>query len=149
METKKAVVKTVRMSRDKTTAEPSKDQYGNYSFTVTFDNGDSGFHRSKEEVCFFKEGQEMEYAIEKKVGSTGKEYFNITRPKTGFQGRGGGSWQPKTPQQVKTEARSMLLRYAVDMFIEDKIAYDKIGETFQDLLVMYDGAVDSLTSGTA
>ena len=145
METKKAIVKKVVMSRDRTTAEPMKDSYGNYAFTVSFENGDSGFHRSKSDDCYFKEGQEAEYTYEKKTGQSGKEYVSISRPKT-FQGGGNQKWQPKTPQQVKTEARSMLLRYAVDLFIADKIPYEKIKESFDDLLTMYDGAVDDLTA---
>lgn len=152
METKKSVVKSVTMSRDKTTAEARKDSYGNYAFTVAFENGDVGFHTSKtDNPSYFTVGQEAEYTIETLTGKTGNPYNKIKRPSSGFQPGGGGGqkWQPKTPQQVKTESRSMLVRYAVDLFIADKIPYEKISETYKDLIVMYDASVDELTSGTA
>ena len=149
---KKAVVKGVKpyLKGGKQVA----DEYGNFTFTVTFDNNDCGFYTTKSDKAEpFVVEQEAEYEIEEKEGRNGK-YFKIKRPNQGkgnWSGGGGKTYTPKTPEQIKFEtrlgARSMVLRYACDLFIADKIKYEEIGATYDTLLGLYDGAIADITLG--
>lgn len=125
------------------------DQYGNYTFTVTMDNNDCGYARSKDQNnSYFAVGREVEYTIEQRQGKNGA-FYSISRPKTNFQGKGG--YVPKTPEQIKLEtrlnARSMILRYAVDVFIGGKIERAAVREMYEELIAMYDAAIDDIPLG--
>ena len=133
------------------------DERGNYTFTVTFDNNDCGYYSTRSaEAEPFVVDQEAEYEIEKKVGKSGKDYFKITRPNQnkGYGGGGYGSkaaYVPKPPEQIKQEtrlnARSMLMRYAVDLWMADKIKNTEIKETYDMLTNIYDDSITDITLG--
>lgn len=77
METKTERVKAVKPCG-------KQDNYGNYSYIVDFENGDSGFFKTKTDQVGsigLIVGQEFEYTIEKKTSGAGKEYFVIGKPK--------------------------------------------------------------------
>ena len=77
---KSKVIKIVKMDK--------KDDYGNTSFIIEFENGDKGYYRSKnEDQKKFIVEQEAEYLIEEKTGKNNSKYFKITTPQTERQRR--------------------------------------------------------------
>ena len=131
------------------------DDYGNFTFTVAFENNDCGYYTTKSDKAEpFVVGEEAEYEVEEKDGKKGK-YFKIKRPqqnKGGWSGGGGKSaYVPKPPEQIKQEtrlnARSMLMRYAVDLWIADKITPEEIGSTYDMLTNIYDASITDITLG--
>ena len=139
------------LSRD---GKQATDDYGNFTFTVTFDNNDCGYYTTKSQTAEpFVVDQEAEYEIEEKDGKKGK-YFKVKRPqqnKGGWSGGGKSNYVPKPPEQIKQEtrlnARSMLMRYAVDLWIADKITPEEIGSTFDLLTNIYDASITDITLG--
>jgi hypothetical protein len=102
-----------------------KDSYGNTSFKITLDNGDSGFYNSKNEnQTAFVPQKEVEYNIEKKVGSTGREYFKITLPKSEQPFFRGGKPDPKV-QMI-----SFAASYTKDLVIAGKIDMQNFEKEF-------------------
>lgn len=136
--------------------QQTTDDYGNFTFTLTFDNNDCGYYSTKsKEAEPFIVGQEAEYEIEEKEGKGGKSYFKIKRPqqnKGAWTGGGGKStYIPKDPAQIKKEtqlnARSMLMRYAVDLWIADKIERKDIKEVYEQIVSIYDDSISDITLG--
>ena len=100
------------------------DNYGNHSFIVSFENGDSGFMNSKEKVStYFVVGRSVEYDVDEKPKKDGSgTYTTIKRPKKDFApgGGGGSKWQPKTKKEYLSDAISFFSRYATDVLIAQK-----------------------------
>lgn len=148
---KKALVKNVKpIIKD---GKQVTDEHGNFTFIITFDNNDCGYYTTKSQTAEpFVVAQEAEYEIEEKEGKNGK-YFKIRRPQQQKSWGGGGksSYAPKPPEQIKQEtrlsARSMLMRYAVDLWIADKIKPHEIGETYDTLTGLYDASIEDITLG--
>ena len=151
---KTSKVTECRVFTDKETQQPTRDQYENYSFSVTMENGDSGYMKSKDNPnTYFAVGQSVEYDIEEKEKKSGDgTYFVIKRPKKDFQGGGGAKWQPKGPKEYKSEMVGMCLKYAYDavaLFNQEekrdvkaikpyfeafiKMAFDKIDEIHKEV----------------
>lgn len=87
MEHKKATVKTVKPLQ-------GQDKYGNFSYNVEFDNGDSGLFSSKTDQVGsigLIVGKEFEYTIEKKTAASGKDWYRISKPKDQNFTQGGHS----------------------------------------------------------
>lgn len=144
---KAKVTKVVPFLRD---GKQVTDDYGNFTFTVTFDNNDCGYYTTKSQTAEpFIVDYEAEYEIEEKDGKKGK-YFKVKRPQQNKGAWSGGksTYVPKSPEQVKLEtrlnARSMILRYAVDVFIEGKIERKAVREMYEELIAMYDSAIDDI-----
>src|SRR5687768_8117003 len=117
---KSKVTKIVKMDK--------KSNYGETSFIITFENGDSGFYNSKsEDQRTFVIGQEAEYDIEKKVGSTGKEYFKITVPAE--QKAGGGFKVAKVDPKV--QMISFSASYAKDLVVGKVVSLDQLEVQFE------------------
>ena len=114
IETKTSKVKEIKRFSD------SVDDYGNYSFSVSFENGDAGYLKGKDkDHPYFIAGQEVPYTIEEieKKDKSGT-YFKIKKPAKEWTGGGGGAkWQPKTPLEYKSDMISCFMRYAVDILI--------------------------------
>jgi hypothetical protein len=150
---KKAAVKNVKsIIKD---GKQVTDEHGNFTFIVTFDNKDCGYYTTKSDKAEpFVVDQEAEYEIEEKEGKNGK-YFKVRRPqqnKGGWSGGGGKSaYVPKPPEQIKQEtrlnARSMLMRYAIDLWIADKTDASKIQETYEQLASIYDASITDINLG--
>jgi len=158
MEQKKSTVTHVKTKSDSMTADPIKDpQTGKYSHTITFANGDQGWNRSDDvNASGFPIGKEVEYVreLQTKKDKSGT-YYSIYTPAEfaakpqwkGGAGGGGKGYAPKTGHQIKMESRSMLMRYAVDLWLGDKINLDKLKETYTELCSIYDYAMDELGTG--
>lgn len=103
------------------------NQNGSWAiFEIAFDNGDKGDYFAKSNPqTDFKEGVEIEYTIEVKVG---EKYTNtlIGLPKKGFQ-KGGGI-------NPVYQLRQCALTNAVSMFNSGKIEKDKVWEMADKLL---------------
>jgi hypothetical protein len=114
METKKAkVTKITKMEK--------KDNYGNTSFIIEFDNGDKGYYRSKnEDQKNFIADNVSDYQIEEKTGSTGAKYFTVTVPKTDqpFSKPGFGG---KPQQDPKVQMISFSMSYTKDLVVGGKL----------------------------
>lgn len=141
---KTAVVKEVKDLK-------KKDDYGNNSFIIKFDNGDEGFYRTKSEHADkFKTGETITYIIEEKDAKNGKKYNKISIPQPVFKPQQGGkaySYQPKTAHQLKQETRGFALSYAHDLAVAKVISCDEIKIQFLELVAMYDESIDQLGAG--
>lgn len=116
---KKAIVKKVVKSINND-GSARRDNYGNYSFIIDFDNGDGGFYSSKnEDQTKFVVGKEAEYEIEQKEGSAGKKYFKITLPKSDFQS--GSAFKGKAPVDPKVQMISFAMAYTKDLIVAGKV----------------------------
>lgn len=114
-----------------------KDSYGNTSFIVTLDNGDSGFYTSKsDEQTKFIIGQDTEYNIEQKQGSKGP-YNKITLPQSEFKPGGGG--RPTVDPRVQMIGFAM--SYTKDLIVADKVKMSDLGSTFE---VIYNEMIGKL-----
>ena len=120
----------------KVTKFDKKDNYGNTSFSIEFDNGDKGFYTSKsEEQTKFVVGKESDYNIEKKTGSTGKEYFKITIPSDGGGLSGKGGFKQVDP---KTQMISFAASYTKDCIVAGKAdikEFDKVFDIFYNKMI--------------
>lgn len=106
---KSKVTKVTRMDK--------QDNYGNTSFVIEFENGDKGFYTSKSpEQTKFIVGNVADYNIEKKTGSTGKEYFKIIVPQEqGFGFKGG-----KPQVEPRIQMISFAAAYTKDLIVGGK-----------------------------
>ena len=109
---------------------PQKDQYGNVSFNIKFENGDEGLWATKpDNADYFKIGEEQEYEITDKTSASGKAYKKITRPQKDFQKGGGAKYTPKKKVAYKADMVSFGFSYAKDLMIADKLPEGtKLGE---------------------
>ena len=132
MEKKSKVTKVTKMDK--------KDDYGNSSFVIEFDNNDKGFYTSKNEnQAVFVQGQEATYLIEEKEGKAGKKYYKITTPKDPVKAFGGGKAAPIDP---RVQMISFSTSYAKDLVVADKIKIDQLSkvseEIFKNMIKLYD-----------
>jgi len=138
---KTAVVKEVKDLK-------KQDTNGNYSFIIKFDNGDEGFYRTKSDHADkFKVGESILYVFETLPKRDGTGTYNkVSLPKPAYppQQGGGKSFAPKSAHQIKMESRTMLLRYAVDMFIAKIVDNAEVKITFLELCEMLDESIDKL-----
>lgn len=136
METKKSVVKEIKNLN-------KKDSYGNSSFVVTLENGDSGFYACKADLPKFKVGEELEYEFEAKPRKDGSGTYNkISLPKSeDFQKKSGSNYvrQPRTKQDVRSDVPFRAMDKCVDMVIAGKVAWEKYKEYYKELCTyLYD-----------
>ena len=122
METKKSIVKSVNFKKE------GDGQYGKwYSFTVTFENGDSGDYLGKSNPQDkFIEGKEVEYTIEAKVNG---QYTNYSIKPVQAQ----GNFPKANPAH---EHKRTALKLAIDVWLAGKIEGDKV-ESMADRLFNY------------
>ncbi len=117
-----------------------KDNYGNTSFIIEFDNGDKGFYTSKNEnQTKFVPTQESDYLIEAKLGKNGT-YHKITLPqveggKPGFSGGGGFKQDPKVSMI------GFAMSYTKDLIVAGKVELKDLGMQFE---VIYNEMISKL-----
>jgi len=127
---KKAIVKKVVKSINND-GSARKDNYGNYSFIIDFDNGDGGFYNSKsEDQTKFVVGKEAEYNIEEKVGTSGKKYNKITLPQFESSFSGGG-FKSKPAQDPKIQMISFAMAYTKDLIVAGKVQLPDMEKEFK------------------
>lgn len=115
---KSTVTKLTRMEK--------KDSYGNTSFIVEFQNGDSGFYTSKDEnQDKFVVGKEVEYNIEEKTGKTGKTYFKLSLPQAQRPQFGG-----RPQADPKVQMISFAMSYCKDCIVAGKIPISDMEKEF-------------------
>lgn len=117
-----------------------KDSYGNTSYVVTMDNGDSGFYTSKsEDQNKFVVGVEIEYLIEEKIGKTGRTYHKITLPQAdqGFQKGGMG----RPPQDPRVQMISFSMSYCKDLIVAGKVELKDLPSMFD---IIYNEMINKL-----
>lgn len=108
-----------------------KDSYGNTSFIITLDNGDSGFYTSKsEEQTKFIIGKETEYNIEQKQGSKGF-YNKITIPQSENSFQGG--FKGKSAPDPKTQMISFAMSYTKDLIVGGKVGIQEMEKYFNQI----------------
>jgi len=119
---------------------------GIYSYVVKMEDGKEGWHREKSDPPKWCVGDERAYIFETKTKADGKGTYNtMSNPKSDYKPGGGGSnFKPKTVHQIKMESRTMILRYAVDIFIAGKIEVKEVPTTFGELCVLYDKSLDAI-----
>ena len=120
--------------------ELHKDQYENYSTTVTFDDQSWGIYAHKEMPNeLFIPGQEAEYDIKQQPGQS---YMRLSKPKTGggYGGGPGRGWVPKSPGEIKRDAVPFSVKAVVDLIIAGKAQMTK--EDFKEKLSIIQGAVN-------
>jgi hypothetical protein len=116
----------------KITKMDKKDSYGNTSFIINLDNGDSGFYTSKnEDQTKFVVGQETEYLIEQKQGKNGF-YNKITLPQAegSFQGSG---FKGKSAPDPKVQMISFAMSYTKDLIVGGKVSMSEMEKTFNHI----------------
>jgi hypothetical protein len=133
MEKKSKVTKITKMDK--------KDNYGNTSFVVEFENADKGFFTSKnEDQKAFVVGTEATYLIEEKTGTTGKVYFKVTLPQAQKSFSGGG--KSYTPADPRIQMISFSTSYAKDLVVADKIKITDLSkyseEIFKNMVKLYE-----------
>lgn len=106
-----------------------KDNYGNTSFIIEFDNGDKGFYTSKnEDQKKFIVGQESEYMIEEKQGSRGA-YYKISVPQSEQPARSFG----KPAQDPKVQMISFSMSYTKDLIVAGKVQMPDLTKEFNNI----------------
>lgn len=111
----------------KITKMEKKDNYGNTSFIIEFENGDKGFYRSKnEDQKKFTVNQEAEYLIEEQTGKEGKKYFKITTPQVDTPFNKGGN-QKLDP---KAQMISFAMAYTKDLVVAGKVPLEQLKTQF-------------------
>lgn len=96
METKTANVKSVRPL-------PNQDKYGNYSYNIEFDNGDSGLFSTKTDQLGsigIIIGKPFTYCIEKKTSQSGKDWFKLSKPQSENRFTGGQTKDPAIQRMI-------------------------------------------------
>lgn len=117
-----------------------KDKYGNYTSTITFDDGVSGYYRHKDQNDdYFKVDQEAEFEVEEKSNAQGNKYNIIKRPKKGWQGNRPYGWVPKSPGEVKRDAITFSANIVKEWVVNGTISVEK----FKDYLARVQGAVNA------
>lgn len=110
----------------KITRMEKKDSYGNTSFLLEFKNGDKGYYTSKDEnQTKFIVGQESEYNIEEKVGSSGKPYFKISLPQINKPSFGG-----KPSIDPRVQMISFAAAYTKDLVVAGKFSMNEFEKEF-------------------
>lgn len=108
-----------------------KDNYGNTSFIIEFENGDKGYYRSKtEEQTKFILQKDSEYNIEEKTGGTGSKYYTITVPN---DQQGGGFKSGKPQIEPRVQMISFAAAYTKDLVVAGKVPIEKFDEQFRSL----------------
>lgn len=126
---KKSKTKTIKKS-DK------RDNYGNTSFYVEFENGDAGWYTSKsDDQKKFIIGQEAEYIIEQKEGKQGKTYFKITVPQQ--EGKSFGKPVP----EPRIQMISFAMAYSKDLVVAGKVPVADIEKQFD---ILYNKMISKL-----
>ena len=138
----------VKISKLKTFKAGAKSTSGDFSYTVSFENGDSGWVRSKKELPH-SPGDELAYTIETKTKKDGSGTYNIINlmPKENHRTR------PVLPSKFKDEAKLTAAMKAfdktIDLLIENKIAWERIAQTFRDLAELLYTEIDAyICNGT-
>lgn len=115
----------------KVTKLDKKDNYGNTSYIVEFANNDKGFYTSKsEDQRAFIVGQESEYDIEKKTGSTGKDYYKVTVP---TENKFGGKPSGKPQIDPRIQMISFAMSYTKDLIVAKVINTEQMEKTFETM----------------
>lgn len=127
METKKAkVTKITKMDK--------KDNYGNTSFIVEFDNLDSGWYTSKnEDQKNFVSGNVADYVIDAKEGKKGT-YYKITLPQTDKPAFTPGGGRPQ--QDPKTQMISFAMAYTKDLVVGGKVPMTDLEKEFNKVYAL-------------
>lgn len=116
----------------KVTKFDKKDNYGNTSYSIEFENHDKGFFSTKDEdQKKFVVGQEVEYNIEEKTGSTGKVYYKITLPQSEQQVRSFGGGKPA--QDPKVQMISFSMSYTKDLIVAGKVGMQDLAKEFNNI----------------
>lgn len=124
----------------KITKMEQKDNYGNTSFIIDLDNGDSGFYRSKDEnQTKFIIGQETEYNIEENTGKTGKKYYKISIPQAETKPAFGGGGRPQ--QEPRVQMISFAMAYTKDLVVAGKVELKDLTTQFD---IMYNEMISKL-----
>lgn len=123
----------------KITKLDKKDNYGNTSFIIEFDNGEKGFYTSKsEDQKKFVVGNVADYEMEVKQGSKGP-YNKITVPQTDNPFKGGGG---KTPVDPRAQFISFSAAYSKDLVIAGKVSLGDMNvisnSIFKNMMALYD-----------
>lgn len=116
METKKSIVRSAIFKK----AFSGKNGLA-YIFEITFDNNDVGqYFSNSEKQETFKEGQEIEYTIEKKTnGQYTNNYIKSAAASNGFvPGKGNPAYEHKR----------VALKCAVDLVAASKIEVKQVGD---------------------
>lgn len=117
METKTNVVKAVRPTG-------RQDQYGNWSFNVTFDNGDEGLLTTKTDQVGsigVVVGKEFTYDIEKRTSASGKDWFKISKHRDNtFSPKAGGGNSGWTPEKERSVMIQGLLKSIIEAGVDRK-----------------------------
>jgi len=118
---KKAKVKKI-------TKFDKRDNYGNFSFSIEFDNGDKGYYTSKfEDQTKFVVDKEVEYIIEEKEGKNNNKYYKITLPDTS----GSKSfWGGKPQIDPRVQMISFAMSYTKDLVVGGKLELNKLPDQF-------------------
>lgn len=123
----------------KITKFEKKDNYGNTSFSIEFDNSDRGFYSTKsEEQTKFIIGQEAEYNIEEKIGKNNKPWYKISLPSDQKQFSGGGGRPAPDP---KTQMISFAMAYSRDLVVAKIIPLDDMNKYFD---IIYDAMLKKI-----
>lgn len=116
----------------KVTKFDKKDNYGNTSYSIEFENQDKGFFSTKdEEQKKFVVGQETEYNIEEKTGSTGKVYYKITLPQSEQPAKSFGVGKPA--QDPKIQMISFSMSYTKDLVAAGKVPLTDLAKEFNNI----------------
>lgn len=122
----------------KITKMDKKDSYGNTSFIINLDNGDSGFYTSKnEDQTKFVVGQETEYTIEQKQGKNG--FYNkisIPQTETSFQG---GGFKGKSAPDPKVQMISFAMSYTKDLIVGGKVPMTDLEKVYNQIHALMTG----------
>jgi len=114
----------------KITKFDKRDSYGNFSFSIEFENGDKGYYTSKyEDQTKFIVGKESEYVIEEKEGKNGK-YFKVTLPESDKPKFSGGG---KPQIDPKVQMISFAMSYTKDLVVGGKLPLSDIGKEFENI----------------
>lgn len=114
------------------------DSFGNTTFIINFDNGDSGFYTSKNaEQNKFVVGNVADYSIETKQGSKGP-YNKITVPQPSFM-KGGTA---KPVQDPRAQFIGFSAAYAKDLVVAGKISVGDMhtiaSDIFKNMIKLYE-----------
>lgn len=116
----------------KITKFEKKDNYGNTSFSIEFENNDKGFFSTKdEEQKKFIIGQETEYNIEEKTGATGKVYYKITLPQSEQPTKSFGGGKPAQDPKISMIGFSM--SYTKDLVVAGKVPMSDLAKEFNSI----------------
>jgi hypothetical protein len=124
------------------------DDYGNHNFIIKFENGDSGFFRTKDEKASqFEVGKEATYIFEEipKKDGTGT-YTKITLPKKPFN-KGFVNTQltiEEFVQREKIKAVTYSMSYAERILSSDKIKEEQLKATAKTILDWHITQMDKL-----